>query len=224
MPAAPRRQQRSTDVRDRLIDAALQEFAANGFEGASTRKIAERAGTHQPQINYHFESKLELWKAAMTMVMTELDSEMLQVLPAGFLGSSVSQRADGVTEAEESARILRLVCKQFVRFAARRPELNRIMVHESTAPSERLDWMVDEFIQARFILLGTLVPLLDSSLVATTDPVIFYYTMVGAGSLLAVNAAEAQRLAGPGALTDRIEQLAQAVADMLLGRETPEER
>ena len=33
------------------------EFAAHGFEGASTRAIAAAAGTHQPQINYHFESK-----------------------------------------------------------------------------------------------------------------------------------------------------------------------
>jgi len=57
-PPRPRRRQARADAtRTALLDAALVEFAANGFEGASTRTIAERAGTHQPQINYHFDSK-----------------------------------------------------------------------------------------------------------------------------------------------------------------------
>ncbi|MEZ5226595.1 MAG: helix-turn-helix domain-containing protein [Acidimicrobiales bacterium] len=43
-------------MRRALVEAALHEFAAHGFDAASTRAIATRAGTHQPQINYHFES------------------------------------------------------------------------------------------------------------------------------------------------------------------------
>ena len=42
------------DIRERLLDAALVEFGAKGFDGASTRAIARRIGAHQPQINYHF--------------------------------------------------------------------------------------------------------------------------------------------------------------------------
>ena len=48
----------STVTRASLIEAAVHEFAAHGFDGASTRAIAMRAGVHQPQINYHFASKL----------------------------------------------------------------------------------------------------------------------------------------------------------------------
>ena len=59
-----RRRKGSEVVVAQLLDAALVEFAAHGFAGASTRAIAERAGAHQPQINYHFSSKEALWQAA----------------------------------------------------------------------------------------------------------------------------------------------------------------
>ena len=55
----------AADLAAALLDAAAVEFAAHGFEGASTRRIAERAGAHQPQINYHFASKEQLWRATV---------------------------------------------------------------------------------------------------------------------------------------------------------------
>ena len=57
-----------------LLDAALHEFAAHGFDGASTRAIATRAGVHQPQINYHFDSKEALWRAAVDHLFARLDA------------------------------------------------------------------------------------------------------------------------------------------------------
>ena len=54
-----------TDIRQALLESALVEFGAKGFDGASTRAIARRVEAHQPQINYHFESKAALWMAAV---------------------------------------------------------------------------------------------------------------------------------------------------------------
>ena len=62
----------SADIRERLLDAALVEFGAKGFDGASTRAIAARIGAHQPQINYHFASKEALWAAAVDHLFAEL--------------------------------------------------------------------------------------------------------------------------------------------------------
>src|SRR5512143_2465459 len=53
------------DIRERLLEAALAEFGAKGFAGASTHAIARRIGAHQPQINYLFASKEALWSAAV---------------------------------------------------------------------------------------------------------------------------------------------------------------
>ena len=66
----------SADIRERLLDAALVEFGAKGFDGASTRAIARRIGAHQPQINYHFDTKEALWTAAVDHLFAELAQKM----------------------------------------------------------------------------------------------------------------------------------------------------
>src|SRR5438270_7955324 len=63
------------DIRQRLLDSALVEFGAKGFEGASTRSIAERVDAHQPQINYPFASKEALWFAAVDHLFELLSEE-----------------------------------------------------------------------------------------------------------------------------------------------------
>lgn len=49
-----------------LVQAALEIFAEKGFEGASTREIAERAHTNISSIRYYFGDKAGLYRAAYT--------------------------------------------------------------------------------------------------------------------------------------------------------------
>src|SRR6185295_368409 len=127
------------DIRERLLDAALVEFGAKGFDGASTRAIAGRIGAHQPQINYHFASKEALWTAAVDHLFAELRRAMegLDFVAAGR----------GPDDVEHVAATFAEGIRRFVRFAAARPELNRIMVHEATAASDRLAWMIEHHVK-----------------------------------------------------------------------------
>ena len=52
-------------TRDRLIEAALQQFTATGYHGASMRQIAEAAGVAVGGIYNHFASKEEMLKAVV---------------------------------------------------------------------------------------------------------------------------------------------------------------
>jgi TetR/AcrR family transcriptional regulator len=177
--SATRRRPRagSDEVRARLIDAALIEFAAHGFEGASTRAIATRAGAHQPQINYHFESKDELWKATIILLMDELDDLVDAV------------NAD--TPRESFAGFIRAM----VHLAATRPELNRIMIHEATSPSERLTWLVESQLRARTTpMLALWDHLLETGEAAAVPRPLVYHLLIGAASLLHANAPEARLL------------------------------
>jgi AcrR family transcriptional regulator len=61
----PVAQQRGEETRARILEAALELFAANGFDGASTRTIAERAGVNLPAIQYYFGSKEGLYRAVV---------------------------------------------------------------------------------------------------------------------------------------------------------------
>jgi AcrR family transcriptional regulator len=51
--------------RDRILRAAVAAFAARGFDGASTREIAEAAGIKVPLLFYHFKSKADLYLTAV---------------------------------------------------------------------------------------------------------------------------------------------------------------
>lgn len=51
--------------RERLLAAALELFAVSGFDGTTTRHIAERAGVDAALIARHFGSKTGLYLAAL---------------------------------------------------------------------------------------------------------------------------------------------------------------
>ena len=62
-PAPEERQVDGDRTRAALLEAALEEFAAKGFAGATVRDIAARAGGGKDLIAYHFASKEGLYLA-----------------------------------------------------------------------------------------------------------------------------------------------------------------
>src|SRR6266568_4977406 len=57
--------------REAVLDAALQEFALRGLDGASTEAIAARAGISQPYVFRLFGTKKELFKAVISRCFRE---------------------------------------------------------------------------------------------------------------------------------------------------------
>ena len=185
--AAVKRARRTrADLRQQLLESALVEFGAKGYDGASTRSIAQRVDAHQPQINYHFASKEALWAAAVDHLFDRLAAELGDLpLP------------DGADDARGLGSALAEGIRRFVRFAAAHPELNRIMVHEATEDSDRLRWMVDRHVRPLYdVIRAAWPPLRDAGIAAPLDPTMVHYVIVGAASLPFVNAPEARLLTG----------------------------
>jgi AcrR family transcriptional regulator len=176
-----------TDIREALLESALIEFGAKGFDGASTRAIARRVEAHQPQINYHFESKEALWRASVDYLFGLLGEALEGLFPAELTRIDVSQLAAGFADG----------IRRFVRFAAEHPELNQIMVHEGTAASDRLAWMTETHAKPFFDGIRPAWQLLrNAGVAAPIDNEILYYVLVGAASLPYVNAPEVRLLTG----------------------------
>jgi TetR/AcrR family transcriptional regulator len=174
------------DIRERLLDSALVEFGTKGFDGASTRSIAQRIDAHQPQINYHFASKEALWVAAVDHLFALLGDEFADP-PLPFGSDDPAQLGPAFAEA----------VRRFVRFAAAHPELNQIMMHEATEDSDRLRWMVERHVRPLYDAIGAMWQRLrDAGIAAPIDAAMVHYVIVGAASLPFVNAPEARLLTG----------------------------
>ncbi len=85
---ATRTRSSSEERRKQLIDAAVTEFAANGFHATSTTAIAKRAGISQPYVYALFPSKHDLFLAA--------NAEVKERIRGAF-----SEAARGLETAEE---------------------------------------------------------------------------------------------------------------------------
>jgi TetR/AcrR family transcriptional regulator len=98
---APDPAQRRRDperARERLLDAAAEEFGAKGFAGARVKRIAERAGLNQQLISYYFGGKAGLYEALQRRwqdTSRELGGPELALedVAVNFLRASTANRA-----------------------------------------------------------------------------------------------------------------------------------
>jgi AcrR family transcriptional regulator len=178
-----RPQQRSLDTRERLVEAALHVFAQHGFEGATTREIARRAGVALAALPYHFETKQALWRAAADRIF-------------GQLGETFAKRLEGLEGVETPTR-LRLLLRDFVRFQARHPELHRFMIQEGIGKSPRLAWLVETHIRPIYDFVRTLLEAAQGEgLTPPGRPEHLHYMLIGAASSAYALAAEFELLTG----------------------------
>ncbi len=207
--AARAPQQRGLDTRARIVRAALEAFADLGYDGATTRDIAERAGVNQGLITYHFAGKLPLWQAAMDDIFATLQAYFAAHLPA-------------LADADPETR-LRLMVRQYVRFAAAHPELHRLMVQEGKHDGPRMQWLVDRHIRPLYELsTGLIAEAQRSGLVPDVPPLHLHYLLIGAVAHLFVVAPEIRRLSGRDPLRPAaIEAHADAVSAVLFGLPPP---
>ncbi len=70
--AAMRKPKAPEANRARIVAAAIDEFAARGFKGASMDAIADRTHTTRALINYYFGSKEKLYIAVLEQVYAEI--------------------------------------------------------------------------------------------------------------------------------------------------------
>ena len=132
----------SIEVQERLLQAAAVEFASHGFEGASTRRIADQAGIFQAQIGYHIGSKDDLWRATVDFLFARLRAELDQAIPSG-------PDEPVIDPVEVFADVIR----RHVRHTAKHPELSRIMLMETAKKSPRVDWLLKNHVRPTLAVL-----------------------------------------------------------------------
>lgn len=80
---------RPPGVKERILAAAIEEFAAAGYHGSSLRTIAERSHATKPMIYYHFQGKDGLFGSVVGMQLEALEQRLEEQL--GSAGSAVTR-------------------------------------------------------------------------------------------------------------------------------------
>lgn len=101
---------------ERILTAAAEEFAANGFFGARTQAIADAAGVNKAMLHYYFRSKENLYGHVIAGALSRI---LNQVGQAWLSQDSVESRLEKVVDAymdnyERNPGFLKIILREFV--------------------------------------------------------------------------------------------------------------
>lgn len=125
---------RGLQTADRILNAAEELFAEQGYAGTSLREVADRVGLRIPSLYNHFSSKDALYTAV-------LERGIAPVL--GILSGFADTDADIQPNSSEVAR-------RVVRLLGQRPNLPRLVLHETLSGGQRLTPMLRQWIAPTF--------------------------------------------------------------------------
>lgn len=168
-------------TRTKILEAAIELFAARGYDGASIRDIEQKADVNRGLITYHFGNKEDIWKAAF-------DHAFLPYL------NDLQSKAAMLQELDAKTR-LRLMIGHFVRTSAHRPYMNQLMIQENYEASWRTEWIVERYLKPGAELNRTFAGSDAWVMRLETDPH-FRYILLGACAMPFSLTSEATALYG----------------------------
>ncbi|MTV37864.1 TetR/AcrR family transcriptional regulator [Duganella radicis] len=133
---AKKRVRLTTEVRrQQILDAALTEFTALGFNAASIAKIAARAGMSKANLYVHFASKDEIFETLLRDVLQPALGAW-QLPPAG---ANVQSELDAYIDKqyEQMTPQMMSIMKLVIAEGHRVPELIRRWQDETVLPAHR---------------------------------------------------------------------------------------
>lgn len=122
------------NTQERLLEAAIDVFGKQGFNGATTRMIAQTAEVNISAIPYYFSGKEGLYQAAVahiaSLIHTQIYSVLLEIEEKVNGGKVTSKQAMQLLEGLLSGLI------DFILGSPEAPRYMRIALREQLDPSE----------------------------------------------------------------------------------------
>lgn len=129
-------------TRAAVLKAARTVFARRGFEGASTREVAEVARVNNAMIYYHFKDKDELYRA----VLADSFNAFERIWEHEIFRSPATTREK-----------IKKYIEEFIRFQHGNEDLRKIISMEFAACTKNYKWLADNYFVHSYEKLATLL-------------------------------------------------------------------
>lgn len=144
------KQKKVSSTQEHLLEAAVDVFGRHGFEAATTRLIARKAGVNIAAIPYYYSGKEGLYHAAVAYIVTKIETQV-----AAILEEIRNQSFTGVASREEDIALFERLLGKIINFmigSPQGPRVARIILREQLYPSSAYEIIFNRF----------LAPVLDS--------------------------------------------------------------
>ena len=115
-------------TRRKILEAAGQQFAANGFGATGLRDIAEAAGATHGLIRHHFGTKEDLWRAVVDDFIGQMLARHLPLM----------QRI----QEDDPVALLKAFATNYIRVSAEMPEVSKLLLKECSEPGPHLEYLL----------------------------------------------------------------------------------
>lgn len=177
--------QRGEQMRNTILIEALNAFAEYGYEAMSVRELTRRLNVSHNIVHHHFGSKKDLWRAAVEFGIKHSRDELL----------SIYKRAEE-EGASDPNQVISDTITQGIYLFAQFPALPKIIAIESSMPSERLDFLFDEFVKPISDSLGEYIASANKAGAVKIDPRIVTLYILGGVPALFTHAGLAMKFDG----------------------------
>lgn len=149
-------------TREKLLLAALDLFGRYGFDGVSTRKLAETAGVNLQAINYYFGTKRGLYNAVADYLIERLQTRIGAPRKVVLDRFAEAQAGGRPIDADEARAILTMIGESMLTLFADDESAVwvRYMVREQAEPTEAYDRIYTGFMQPMLAAARHLVGIL----------------------------------------------------------------
>jgi AcrR family transcriptional regulator len=161
----PKSQCTDLDSRGAILKAARTVFARSGFDGASTREVADIACVNNAMIYYHFKDKGELYRAVLADSFSELDH--------------IWEHEIFSKDAPVRKKIEKYI-EEFIRFQHSSDELRRICSMEMVSCGENCRWLGKNLFSKSYEKLAAILKAgMKSGELKNVNPTFAIATLVG---------------------------------------------
>lgn len=115
-----------TKTKEKVLDAAIDLFNSQGFNGTSVRDIANKAGVNVSLISYYFNGK----KGLLEYLMTSFLEEYLRIMEESYQKQENSAAKERLLDLVYSILQYESSCYQLARFTHREITLDSLLVRE----------------------------------------------------------------------------------------------